>query len=98
MAASDTADRFFRPEIGARLDEALGLYQELARADKNGMRQEAAAIAAQLDLAGAAQAKAAAQVESVLRKQFAEHPSLVSLTLVEGDKKVASVDRKRPVT
>jgi nitrogen fixation/metabolism regulation signal transduction histidine kinase len=95
---STTADRFFVPEIGARLDEALGLYQELARADKNAMRQEAAALAAQHDIVSAVRDRKTPDLQRALEANFADHPSLVSLSVVQGDKRVASVDRKKPVT
>ena len=93
----NTAGRFFVPEIQTRLDESLGLYQELARADKNAMRQEAAALAAQHDIAVAAEAGDPARLERVLSGHLADHPSLVSLAVVDGEKKIASAAREKPV-
>src|SRR5262245_43912826 len=93
----NTAGRFFVPEIQTRLDEAVGLSQELARADKTAMRQEAAAIAAQHDIAAAVEAGEPARLERVLSSHLAAHPSLVSLAVVDGEKKIASVAREKPV-
>jgi hypothetical protein len=50
----DTSARFFVPEVGARLDRSLGLYQELARSVKAAMRSEASAMAADPALTEAA--------------------------------------------
>ena len=47
-AIQKAADRAFMPEIGQRLDQSLGLYQELARAVKASMRSSASAIADEL--------------------------------------------------
>jgi nitrogen fixation/metabolism regulation signal transduction histidine kinase len=90
-------DEFITPEVGARLDQSLGLYQELARAEKSAMRSEAAAIAERRDLVIAASQKDAAAIHRVLEEIFPKHPSLVSLSVVRGDHRVAAVDRGRPV-
>ncbi|HVW29895.1 MAG TPA: ATP-binding protein [Polyangiaceae bacterium] len=90
-------DDFIRPQVGEHLDEALGLYQELARAEKSAMRSEAAALAERHDLVAAASQKDPAALRRVLADIFPKHPSLVSLTVVRGDRKVASIDRGRPV-
>jgi two-component system nitrogen regulation sensor histidine kinase NtrY len=90
-------DDFIRDETGKHLDEALGLYQELARAEKSAMRSEAAAIAERRELVAAAAAADSAPIQKILADIFPKHPSLVSLSVVRGDRKVASVDRGRPV-
>jgi len=90
-------DEFFTPEVGERLDQALGLYQELARAEKSAMRSEAAAMAERHDLVAAASDKDPAALHRILTEIFPKHPSLVSLSVVRGDRRIASVDRGRPV-
>jgi nitrogen fixation/metabolism regulation signal transduction histidine kinase len=90
-------DDVIRPEIGEHLDEALGLYKELARAEKSSMRSEAAAIAERRELVAAAAGADAALIQKTLSDIFPKHPTLVSLSVVRGDRKVASVDRGRPV-
>jgi two-component system nitrogen regulation sensor histidine kinase NtrY len=92
-----TADRFFVPEIGARLDESIGLYQELARAEKNAMRSETSAMAAQAELVAAVNAHDTSAVNRALEASKKGHPDLVSLSVVEGGKTFGAVDRGRPV-
>jgi len=92
-----TSARFFVPEVGARLDRSLGLYQELARAVKAAMRNEAAAIAADSALGRAAAARDAAAIKGALERLFPGHPELVSLAVREGDRVLSTVDRGRPV-
>lgn len=93
-----TSVKFFIPDVGAHLDKSLGLYQELARNMKALMRQEAAEIALRSGLrrAAAANDRNALQVE--LKRAFAEHPSLVSLSVKDPDGKLlAEVKRERPL-
>ncbi len=93
-----TSSRFFVPEIGERLDESLGLYQELARAIKARMRSEASAIAAQAELRNAVRARDAARVADLLESALDSHPSLVSLEVVEESGRIlAAKDRGHPV-
>jgi two-component system nitrogen regulation sensor histidine kinase NtrY len=90
-------DDFVRPEIGVHLDEALGLYQELARAEKSAMRSEATSISQRADLVAAAAEKDPAGLQRLLTDLFPKHPSLVSLAVVRGDRRIGYVDRGRPV-
>src|SRR5262245_34497259 len=69
----------FQPEFGAHLDEALGVYADLARAIKQEMRAEAEAIAASEPLRAAAAARAGARLDAELARAFAAHSSLVEL-------------------
>jgi nitrogen fixation/metabolism regulation signal transduction histidine kinase len=96
-AVRDTSERFFVPEVGARLDEALGLYQELARVAKAAMRNEAAAIGEQPSLARAVSARDTQALDGVLRAILRTHPALVSAAVVRADRNVASADRGRPI-
>ncbi len=96
IALRTTSERFFRPEIGARLDEALGLYQELARAQKTAMRAEATALATRPALVEALAAHDEARMKDVLRGALAEAPDLVSLTIEEDGRQKAAADRGRP--
>ncbi|HEX3597140.1 MAG TPA: ATP-binding protein [Polyangiaceae bacterium] len=90
-------DDYVRDEIGKRLDESLGLYQELARAEKSAMRSEAAAIAGRRDLLGASTGRDPAALQRVLADILPKYADLVSLSVVRGDKRVGSADRGRPV-
>ncbi len=93
-----TAARFFVPEVGSHLDRSLGLYQELARTVKALMRQEGAEIALRPGLRKAAKTGERAAIEAQLRTAFAEHPSLVSLTVRDPDAKVlGEIKRATPL-
>jgi nitrogen fixation/metabolism regulation signal transduction histidine kinase len=93
-----TAQRFYNPNIGVRLDQSLDLYQELASAVKASMRHAATAIAADPELRSAAQKGDAAATRQVLKKNFQKYPNLVSLTVLNAeDEKLASVDRGKPL-
>jgi nitrogen fixation/metabolism regulation signal transduction histidine kinase len=90
--------RFFRPEIGARLDQSLGLYQELARSVKARMRAEATAIAAREPLRAAVRARDVPAIERELRSEFSEYRDLVSLTVDDANgEHLARADRGRPL-
>jgi nitrogen fixation/metabolism regulation signal transduction histidine kinase len=93
----DTSARFFMPDIGTHLERSLDLYQELARAVKAGMRQEASAIAAQQSLQSAALAADRARLHDVLEASLRAHPTLVSLSVQSGAQLLSSVDRGRPL-
>jgi two-component system, NtrC family, nitrogen regulation sensor histidine kinase NtrY len=69
----------FQPEFGAHLDQALGVYSDLARALKREMHAEAEAIAARGALRTAAAARDAPAIDAELARAFAAHPSLVEL-------------------
>ena len=94
----ETGARYFVPEIGVHLDRSLGLYDELAHTLKARMRAEAAAISLSPALRRAVAAKDAEATTVELKRQFAEHPSLVSLraALADGNE-LASADRGRPL-
>jgi signal transduction histidine kinase len=88
----------FQPEFGAHLDQALGVYADLARALKQEMRAEAEAIAASEPLRAAAAARDRARLEAELARAFAAHPSLVELRIETcGGDPVARRARDRPV-
>ena len=93
-----TAERFYVPEIGTRLDQSLGLYQELAKTIKLSMRYAADAIAADAALRRAAARGDAAAVRDELKNAFLHYPSLVELVVETADGEVlARADRGRPV-
>jgi len=95
---SKAAERFYVPEIGVRLDQSLGLYQELAKTIKLAMRNAADAIAARQALRDAAIHGNAERLRDELNGQFASYPGLVSLTVVDAQGQViALADRGRPV-
>jgi nitrogen fixation/metabolism regulation signal transduction histidine kinase len=93
-----TSARFFVPEIGARLDQSLELYRELARAVKARMRSEADTLAAQEPLRSAVEKGDAAAAEAALKGLFPRYPGLVELTVVTREgRTLAGVNRGRPV-
>src|SRR5688572_32655681 len=69
-----TSERFFVPEIEARLDESLGLYQELAREKKASMRHQANAMAAYEPLRKAVASADKAAVDRQLKNLFSQFP------------------------
>jgi nitrogen fixation/metabolism regulation signal transduction histidine kinase len=88
----------FQPEFGAHLDEALGVYAELATAIKQGMRAEAEAIASAEPLRRGAFGGDGAALDAELGRAFAAHPSLVSLRIEGCDGEVQRArERGRPV-
>jgi two-component system nitrogen regulation sensor histidine kinase NtrY len=93
-----TSARFFIPDIGSHLDRSLGLYQELARNVKALMRQEAAEISLHPELRRAAKSGDRTALDAELHRAFADHPSLVSLSVRDADGKVlAEVKRAKPL-
>ena len=93
-----TSAKYFIPDVGAHLDKSLGLYQELARNVKGLMRQEAAEIALRPGLRRAVGAGDQGALEAELKRAFVDHPSLVSLTVRDGDgKSLAEVKRDKPL-
>jgi two-component system nitrogen regulation sensor histidine kinase NtrY len=100
--ASTLVDRAFAqaftPELGEHLDQALGVYQDLARSVKEGMRYQADAIAARESLRAAAWLRHAPSIEQELEAVFPHHPNLVSVTISLPDgTRLAGHDRGRPV-
>ncbi len=90
--------RFYLPDIGAHLDRSLGLYQELARAVKSLMRQEALAISERAALRAAVRDGDRARVQAELARAFKEHQSLVTLVVRAADgRELARVERDRPL-
>ncbi|HKO49407.1 MAG TPA: ATP-binding protein [Polyangiaceae bacterium] len=93
-----TSAKFFIPDVGAHLDKSLGLYQELARSMKGLMRQEAAEIAHRPGLRRAAAAGDRSALEAELKRAFADHPSLVSLSVRDaGGAMLAELKRDKPL-
>jgi nitrogen fixation/metabolism regulation signal transduction histidine kinase len=93
-----TADRFYLPEIGMRLDQSLGLYQELADALKLSMRNAADAVAARQKLRRAVEAGDRDSMRRELALAIAQYPALVELTIHDADDEIlAHVDRGVPV-
>src|SRR6185437_11797226 len=85
-------------EFGAHLDQALGVYADLAKAMKHGMRAEADAIAAAEPLRAAARAADRDALAAELGRAFAAHPSLVELTVEACDgEALARRAREAPV-
>jgi len=94
----ETGARYFVPEIGVHLDRSLALYDELAHTLKARMRAESAAISLTPALRRAVLASDAGGAAAELKRQFADHPSLVTLRVVAADgKELATADRGRPL-
>jgi nitrogen fixation/metabolism regulation signal transduction histidine kinase len=94
----ETGARYFVPEIGSHLDRSLGLYQELARTLKARMREEGANIALSPPLRKAVSQKDHDAIDGELKKQLAQHPSLVSLKVTSPDgQALGAADRGRPL-
>jgi two-component system nitrogen regulation sensor histidine kinase NtrY len=93
-----TAARFFVPEIGARLDQALGVYQDLAHAVKAAMRSSATAIATRETLARALRAGDRSSMTSELERAVQDNPGVVSLRITDATGRVlAEATRGRPL-
>jgi two-component system, NtrC family, nitrogen regulation sensor histidine kinase NtrY len=88
----------FQPELAENLDRSLGVYQELAKAMKDGMRYEADAIASREPLRAAAALADEALMHQELDAVFPRYPELVSLVLVSPvGQRLAVRDRGTPV-
>jgi nitrogen fixation/metabolism regulation signal transduction histidine kinase len=100
--ASTLVDRAFAqaftPELGEHLDHTLGVYQDLARALKEGMRFQADAIAAREPLRAAALLRHTPSMQQELDAVFPQYSNLVSLGIVAADgTPLVTRDRGRPV-
>jgi nitrogen fixation/metabolism regulation signal transduction histidine kinase len=88
----------FTPELGEHLDQALGVYQDLAKSLKDGMRHQADAIAAREPLRAAALLRHPPSVQQELEAVFPRYPDLVSLSISLPDgTQLGQRDRGRPV-
>jgi nitrogen fixation/metabolism regulation signal transduction histidine kinase len=88
----------FTPELGEHLDSTLGLYQDLARSLKEGMRFRADAIAAREPLRAAALLGHPPSMQQELDAVFPLYANLVSLGIVAADgTPMVTRDRGRPV-
>jgi nitrogen fixation/metabolism regulation signal transduction histidine kinase len=87
-----------KPEVGQQLERSLDLYQELARAKKEGMRFEADAIAAREPLRAAALLRHVPSIEQELGEAFGAYANLVTLGVTDADgNAIAKRDRGKPV-
>lgn len=97
-AIQKASARFYVPEVGERLDQSLGLYQELARAVKASMRNAASAIAESTELRSAASSGDRDALKEELERQLGKYPGLVSLTVLDAQgRALARVDRGHPL-
>jgi nitrogen fixation/metabolism regulation signal transduction histidine kinase len=88
----------FTPELGEHLDGTLGVYQDLARSLKEGMRFQADAIAAREPLRAAALLQHVPSMQEELDAVFPQYANLVSLGVVSADGvPLVTRDRGRPV-
>lgn len=95
---SSAADRFYVPEIGTRLDQALGLYQELARATKARMRVQARMMARDAELQQVVARGDAKGANALLAQNVSKEDGVVSLAVRKGDgSSVAIAVRAKPI-
>jgi two-component system nitrogen regulation sensor histidine kinase NtrY len=88
----------FTPELGQHLDQARGVYRELAKSVKDDMRHQADAIAAGAALRDAAQNKRDTAIQEQLAAAFARYPEIASLSIAApSGVVVASKSRVAPV-
>src|SRR5882672_4086919 len=80
-----TFAQVFTPELGEHLDQALGVYQDLAKSLKEGMRYQADAIAAYEPLRTAALLRHSPSLEQELAVVFPRYPNLMSLGITMAD-------------
>ncbi len=93
-----TADRFYLPEIGMRLDQSLGLYQELADALKLSMRNAADAVAGRQRLRRAVESGDQVAMRNELTLALGQYPALAELSIYGADDELlARADRGLPV-
>ncbi len=97
ITVRQAAARLFPPETETHLEQALGVYQELARSVKAGMRSEAALVAADERLRSAALGGQKEAVQRELERLIQRHPSLVSLVVRSDDEVLGKADRGRPL-
>ena len=87
----------FTPELGEHLDQALGVYQDLAKATKEGMRYQADAIAAYEPLRAAALLRHPPSIQQELIAVFPRYPNLLSVAISLPDgTELASKNRGKP--
>jgi nitrogen fixation/metabolism regulation signal transduction histidine kinase len=86
------------PELRENLEQSLGVYQDLVRSLKEGMRYQADAIASYEPLRAAALLRHPPSIQQELGVMFARYPNLVSLSISLPDgTPIAKHDRGRPV-
>jgi nitrogen fixation/metabolism regulation signal transduction histidine kinase len=91
------SSRFYLPEVGQRLDQARGLYGDLAREVKANMREQAATLAASLSALMVKENSNRAELQSFLGAALREHPALVSLAVKRGEEQLGATDRGKPI-
>jgi hypothetical protein len=75
----------FQQEYLDQLDRSLGVYKDLVANMKRAMRNEGAAIGEHHALRVAVEEKDRGAVKAELERAFGEHPTLVSLTVEDGE-------------
>ncbi|MBX3184097.1 MAG: HAMP domain-containing protein [Polyangiaceae bacterium] len=90
----ETSARFYTPEVGTRLDDALDVYQDLARAVKARMRVSAAAMAGDVTLNQALSRGDQAALEARLSQLFHAETDLVSLIVEDANGEVLAEERR----
>jgi nitrogen fixation/metabolism regulation signal transduction histidine kinase len=95
---SYTTALFYNANVGVELERSLGVYNDLAKAMKEGIRAKADAIAEKEPLRAAAILKHEPSIESELAGAFKQYPDLVEVVIRTPDgTRLGSRDRGRPV-
>jgi nitrogen fixation/metabolism regulation signal transduction histidine kinase len=89
-----TTSLFYNAEVIAELDRSLNVYNELAKAMKEGLRAKADAIAAQEPLRAAAILQDGPSIEQELAVVFRMYPDLVSISIHAPDTPEADPEGK----
>jgi nitrogen fixation/metabolism regulation signal transduction histidine kinase len=86
------------PELRENLEQSLGVYQDLVKSLKEGMRYQADAIASYEPLRAAALLRHPPSIQQELGAMFSRYPNLVSLSITLPDgTALGKRDRGRPV-
>jgi nitrogen fixation/metabolism regulation signal transduction histidine kinase len=89
---------WLRPEVELELERGIDVYKDYVAAVKDGMKQQADALAGDEALRAAARRHDPAGSEAALRALLPRHSQLVSLSVEEADgRTLAFVDRGRPL-
>jgi two-component system nitrogen regulation sensor histidine kinase NtrY len=86
-----------RPEVEVQLGRGIDLYKDYVRVVKEDMKDQTEAIVGDEALRQATRQRDPHSCTHALEAVLVRHPQLVSLSLLEGDHVLASVNRGRPL-
>jgi nitrogen fixation/metabolism regulation signal transduction histidine kinase len=88
---------WLRPEIEQELQRGIDLYKDYVRVVKDDMKDQTEAIAGDATLREAARRNDSTACTRALESLFPRHTQLVSLSVSQGDRPLASASRGRPL-